>query len=1003
MIVAFCAAWTLASQAFAEIPHYRHTAIPSTYAGSTDGSQIMAEDRRGFLWSAFGYPVAFDGRHFERVQNASIEDNDFLSVFSTRAGDLWWRVGRGGVFRSKDGRFVPVKALGTVFVLQFLEDRSGRVLVYYRDEKTFHLARLDHGRWTDIVSRLPLQPKGHGALDASFAASAFDSRIWALIDGRVGYADPDSGRKGLEPFSIRPKSRVLECPGNQVILIDSKEVRAFAADDARPTIRTLYRFPKPIPAPVATIDIRNQIWIAAATLGVVRLRCPAASTETRSFDNQPALFDARDLGGSLITGIFADRTGNIWVATGRGLDRFNYVDVATPLSAPSLYHDARKSNRDFGVATGSRGEIYAAAGDKLYRIDPWGDPVEIDDLILTREAFCPSSKGGVWIVSGRSITRIDGEKRYHRKLSPRLPEGFNCVEDGDGNLVFSAALHSYSFDGARVSEVAMKPHQWSFYAVGPGPGGSALGYVGNGLLYKIKNGVATPLLGTDEDKVPFIAAIGGAGEFAYLTTMNAPVRFDGTRFDFRERGTGPAIVDVSFREPDGTGWSFVGHHLNRIPAGAFDKMFTRPGYDPPHRIFDEADGLQGVMDGDGKYGFALGGDGRLWISTTEGVSYIDTKSFYHNPVPPPVFITGFKADGKDQSITASASAIDLPAGTSYFKFAYSAVNLSDFDRSRFKVKLEGFDKDWVDVGNQTGVTYTALPPGHYVFRVIASNESGVWNTSGASLVFDLPPTFLQSIWFKLIIAAILLILLIAAYLYRTRQIVRRVRSRLLERADERERIARDLHDTFLQAVQGLMLRFEAVAQRLPPQDERRTAMNAALEQADEVIFEGRDRVRGLRSRPGREQLAAYLQDIARTSLHGSTIELAVETNGKAREIQDAVIDELGQITREFAANTLRHADADSVTIEVTYRWRSLIVSWRDDGRGIPSEILQHGIDGHFGLSGMRERAAAIRAKFELTSGGNGCAAHIVVPAAMAYADRWWADLLIWQRPSAGLG
>ena len=154
---------------------------------------------------------------------------------------------------------------------------------------------------------------------------------------------------------------------------------------------------------------------------------------------------------------------------------------------------------------------------------------------------------------------------------------------------------------------------------------------------------------------------------------------------------------------------------------------------------------------------------------------------------------------------------------------YTALSLVAPEKIQFRVKLEGQDRDWRESVNSRQAQYTNLAPGNYRFRVIASNNSGVWNEQGDTLEFSVAPAYYQTNWFLALCAALLLALLWAAYQFRLRQLHHQFAMTLEARVSERTRIARDLHDTLLQSFHGLLFRFQAARNMLPNRPEEATA------------------------------------------------------------------------------------------------------------------------------------------------------------------------------------
>jgi signal transduction histidine kinase len=341
----------------------------------------------------------------------------------------------------------------------------------------------------------------------------------------------------------------------------------------------------------------------------------------------------------------------------------------------------------------------------------------------------------------------------------------------------------------------------------------------------------------------------------------------------------------------------------------------------------------------------------------------------------------------------------LPTHTTNVRIEYTAGSLTIPERVRFRHRLEGLDRDWQDAGDRREAVYTNLGPGKYTFHVIAANNDGVWNSIGASLPFTIAPAFYQTRWFYALCALICVGLLWILYMMRIRQISSQVRGRLEERLAERERIARDLHDTLLQSIQGLILRLRATVARLPKQMEAYSQMEQALERADEVLTEGRDRVKYLRASPSLDtDLPRAIESVGEQMATSLTARFRLKVDGISRDLHPIVLEEALFIAREALVNAFRHANAHQIEVEISFGKTELLVRIRDDGEGIGAEVLQRGgRDGHWGLLGMRERAKKIRATLTIWSkSGAGTEVDLRVPANVAYRPLhrmrrrpWW--------------
>ncbi len=269
-------------------------------------------------------------------------------------------------------------------------------------------------------------------------------------------------------------------------------------------------------------------------------------------------------------------------------------------------------------------------------------------------------------------------------------------------------------------------------------------------------------------------------------------------------------------------------------------------------------------------------------------------------------------------------------------------------------------------GTRRQAFYNDLGPGRYRFRVIACNNDGLWNEAGAVLDFVIPPAFYQTWWFRVFYGTVAAGALWLLYLYRLKQATAKVHERIEGRLEERERIARELHDTLLQGFQGLMLRFQAVMKMLPEHEPAHQMMEKVLDRADEVFLEGRERVRELRAEgTTSDDLAKKLtlcgEELAQD--HASLFTLAVV--GAPQVLDPDVCNDAYRIGREALINAFQHSRSTKIEAEITYDRAGVRLTVRDDGSGLDQATLNRGRDGHWGLAGMRERAQKIGAQLNI--------------------------------------
>jgi signal transduction histidine kinase len=397
-------------------------------------------------------------------------------------------------------------------------------------------------------------------------------------------------------------------------------------------------------------------------------------------------------------------------------------------------------------------------------------------------------------------------------------------------------------------------------------------------------------------------------------------------------------------------------------------------------------------------------DGRIWFASVNGAGVIDPRRLPFNTLPPPVRIERLAANRSSYDASASAQTpLALPPLIRDLEIDYTALSLVAPEKVRFRCMLEGFDQGWQDVGGRRQAFYTNLAPGRYRFRVVASNNSGVWNEAGAFIDFSIAPAYYQATWFRAVLAGAVLTLLGAFYQCRVRQIARAFEVRLQERVNERTRIARDLHDTLLQGFHGLLFRFQAVSNLLPARPlDAKQQLDSAIDQVAQAITDGRDAVQNLRGStvvtndlaPALETVSSELAAAHTGDVAAPLVEITIE--GVPRDLHPIVRDDVFRIASEALRNAFRHACARHIEVAISYGERQLQVSVRDDGKGLDSAAQEARRVGHFGLAGMRERAEIVGGRLEVWSHeGLGTEIQLTIPAAAAYApthahrSRWW--------------
>jgi signal transduction histidine kinase len=312
---------------------------------------------------------------------------------------------------------------------------------------------------------------------------------------------------------------------------------------------------------------------------------------------------------------------------------------------------------------------------------------------------------------------------------------------------------------------------------------------------------------------------------------------------------------------------------------------------------------------------------------------------------------------------------------------------------RFRYLMEGLDTRWRDAGADREAVYTDPPPGTYTFRVTAANEDGVWNEAGAVVKIHVRPAFYQTAWFGALCILLAFAFVWLAFYIRMRRLETQLRERLHERHAERERIARELHDTLLQSIQGLTMRFQAVANRVPPEEPLRVAMEGALDRAEEALVEARERVRDLRGFAAESSsLDVSLTELARVYATEHTVPIIVDAGIGMDDMDPLARDELYGIAREAVHNAIAHADASRIDVIVETQGSELVLRVRDDGRGMDESVMRGGREGHWGMRGIRERAANLGGTATFASseqGGTEVTVRTPMTQVFPTRSRWW--------------
>jgi signal transduction histidine kinase/ligand-binding sensor domain-containing protein len=990
-----------------DVSQYGHTSW-KIRDGFIKGQVVsIAQTPDGYLWlgTEFGL-LRFDGVRnvpFRPPAGQQLPSTQIFSLLAARDGTLWIGTA-GGLASWKDGRLTRFAQLDGHYIFKIIEGRDGSVWASGLTVTNGKLCAIGNGG-----------VRCHGE-DGALGRGAFNvyedgrGNLWAGV------------KDGLWRWSPGP-------PQFYPLAGEADGIQGLGEDDDGTLLvgwrggvqRFVEGKTEPYPLPSSAGQFRAKrllrdrdggLWIGTQGRGLVHVH-----------RGRTDLFTSADgLSGDHIYHLFEDREGNIWVATINGLDRFREFAVATLTVKQGLSNSvvgAVAADGDGGVWLATPAGLNRWNGGQMtaYReraARPATGVREVvgsgvpDDVLLS---LLQDDRGRVWVSTLRGVGYLEDDRFI---LVGGVPDGnlTSIVQDGAGTLWFANERRGL-YQLPRGGEVRHTP--WtalghrdhaSATAADSSRGGLWLGFHLGGVAY----------FADDQVRASYAAADGlGEGRVNHLRLDREGVLWaaadgglsrlkDGRVATLNGRNGLPCDTTHWSMEDDArTLWLYTACGLVRVARPELDAWVASvdrgEGAKQAIRVtvFDSSDGVRILAGGShNSPQVAKTSDGRLWFLPLDGVSVFDPNRLPYNRLPPPVHVEQLVADRTTYEATSGEGGrVRLPPLIRDLEIDYTALSLAAPEKVLFRYKLEGRDADWQEAGNRRQAFYNDLPPGDYRFRVMACNNSGVWNEAGTFLDFSVAAAYYQTAWFRVLFVAGFLLLLGALYRLRLRQVAGQVRGRMEERHAERERIARDLHDTLLQSVQGLILKFHAAATKMRRDDPAYAALEKTLDQADEVLAEGRARIRNLRGTTAASAgLPAAFQRVVEETPQGGGVAFKTVVEGSVRELHPIIREESYCIGREALVNALKHSEGRNVEVEITYDPRQFRLRVRDDGRGIDPSIIEEGRPDHWGLRGMRERAQRIGAQLNLWSRSEtGTEVELTVPGATAYqvpgAERKW--------------
>jgi len=944
--------------------------------------EAITQTADGYLWIGTDAGlVRFDGVRFVPWASPSGEklpSDQILYLLAGSDGSLWIGTGKG-LARWKGGALTTYKGL-TNRIWGIVEDHGADIWIVRSriEDSRGPLCRIRDSdlRCFGRDDGIPLPTATGLALDSS--GNFWISGNQGLCKWKPGssaiYFHPNLAKSGylmgVDALSVHNESHVwigLQQPNGNLQLQELNQ--------GKWTAHPLPKKHGPLPSTnVLFRDPDGALWIGTASDGVYRI-----------FGDKTDHFSAADgLSSDSVERFYLDREGVLWVASTKGIDSFRDLPVVTYSIKEGLVSDSVSTilaSDHGGVWIGGAEALGLLKQDKLLAIRT-NDGLPGRDITTMYEG----RRVRLWIGVDSGLFVLDHERfiPIHRPDGSQLGITFGIAEDAAGNhwaMTDDKAL--FRIKNLKVREQITLP-QKCFSITGDSKEGVWLGCANGDLIHYYGGRSQTfPMVSTNSIRQLLPEPDGSL----WAVSENGLVWWNNQKTATMTTGNGLPCNELyaAVKDDSGALWLYARCGLFSVAPSQLARWRGNPSTQVKVESLDVYCGVQpGITPLQPQASRSR--DGRLWFANNNVVQTFDPHVWRTNKLPPNVVVEQVAANGLSYPIVHD---LKLPAHLRNLEIDFTALSFVVPQKVHFRYRLEGHDNEWQDSQGRRQAFYTDLKPGRYTFHVIASNNDGLWNETGATFSFGVAPAFDQTAWFRALCILAGGGIVWALYWFRMRQATTRLHQRLGARLEERERIARELHDTFFQGIQGLLLRFHTATSQLHSDEPARRIFEETLRQSDQVMLEGRELVLDLRavvSEP--TNLPTAFANFGDGMRNCSSSSFKVIVNGSTRPLHPVVSEELSKIGKEALLNAFRHSGAHSIEAEVNYQRSELCIRIRDDGKGIDSAILEQGHrEGHFGLPGMKERAQKVGAHLDVWSRvAAGTEVELRIAAGIAYVS-----------------
>jgi len=934
---------------------------------SLSGLTAITQDRHGYIWlGGSAGLVRFDGARFVRWESLGdpLPEKTVTVLYTGADGSLW--VGyhnSGGVSRIQNGtvrHFTARDGLPLGPVLAIREDRSGTLWV----GGFGGLARSRGDGWERLGAT--------HQLDEALAVYALHEdhlrNLWVGTRTGVLRLSSEGGAFESVPGVTRQIVAILEDRRGAIWFMDAQgSLQRIAA--AVPEEEERQHLVTSGGASRLLRDRRGHLWGAPGQ--------DLLWISQEDWTARPARFSRRDgLIGDGVLSLFEDREGNVWIGTSVGLTRVAMTSGNRITAHPAL------SNRSLrAVAHAADGSMWAGGVEGLFHFDEGGlkhfhERHGLPDRVVT--ALHIAKNGAVWVATTRGVGSFSNDRFTPLRADAPLTRVVAMTSDHEGALWLCDYSGLYRWaNGVLTSLQAETGHRVATAAFTDRGGRVWIGFTSDGLVV-FDHGTFQAY--TPRDGLPE-ALVSGVLEDAqgeiWVSTTGGLARFRDGRFTTIGRANGLPDDVITAVVEDGSGgmWLGTGSGIARVDRNQLLRATVDPPQQLQYRLLDASDGFI-ALQWAGSPTSARGRDGALSFISRDGIRSLQPGDVPDVSPPPTVLVERILTPERPYP---AVSGLQLPPWTERLRIDFTSLTFAAPSKVRFRYRLEGFDRDWVQAETRRQVFYTNLPPRNYRFEVAASSLGGPWNDATV-LEFSIKPAFYQTTWFVFAVAASVALTGWSAWRYRVLQL-RRKYSIVL---DERARVGREIHDTLLQGMVGVALQLGVAVEAMKQGESAQRPVERARESLERYIRETRSSIWELRSHTLEARgLAGALREMTDALVTGTDVALDLRVHGEP--IADSQVEQQClRIVQEAVSNALRHSGAQRIAVDLAYEPHRITLVVADDGGGFRAEG-EAVARGKWGLRIMRERAAAIGAEFTVTSTTAGTTVELV--AALPRSER----------------